>query len=423
MSIALVKSVIGIQNYGSSGSSLLHSLLDGHPELISLPGFEGISFYSNWRQKIEFGDDKNIDFKNLLSWVLDHVFKGLYDPGALDPGMGITSLGPGKNENPCIDQSLFRNRFVNCILFLLKRHDIDPLSFRSDNHKIFRKFMLVSAYCAYNGLFPNNTVASRSLIFPIHSADPRDVQDLEDDFGSVKIIHMIRNPVSNFNSIVKWMKGTSWSQEEAEKSGSNLLNHVITQLFLDEASYLRPGVKLNSITPFHGLESPDISCAVRLEDLHRAPEQMMRGVATWIGISWNDVLLQTTFGGKIWWNRSLSLRIAGFDRAITSIEQLPNVSWLDRIRIRSLAMFVNRRYGYGPDGSRSPLLDEILLGIALMATLWLPFRVEMQATRLDPQSYVRARTTMLGCLVYTARHRHAYVAPLPVPSQGPDQRT
>ena len=52
--------VIGIQCYGTSGTTLMHSLLDNHPSIISLPFLHGRDLYTLWTDHI-VGSGNNIE--------------------------------------------------------------------------------------------------------------------------------------------------------------------------------------------------------------------------------------------------------------------------------------------------------------------------------------------------------------------------
>ena len=55
--------VIGIQCYGTSGTTLMHSLLDNHPDILSLPYLHARDLYTLWTDHI-IGSGKNIQGEN-----------------------------------------------------------------------------------------------------------------------------------------------------------------------------------------------------------------------------------------------------------------------------------------------------------------------------------------------------------------------
>lgn len=66
-----IKYIIAIQNNGSSGSTLLHSLLDNHPRILSLPMLWGNEFYSVWnKSEIKTLDDLKILIKKNFQYFL-----------------------------------------------------------------------------------------------------------------------------------------------------------------------------------------------------------------------------------------------------------------------------------------------------------------------------------------------------------------
>lgn len=95
--------VLGIQNYGPSGSTLVHSLLDGHPEVLSLPGLYPIGFYTRWRTL--FGGARRRPTRSLVVECLMTWLQPLCDRSQLEAAWGLTELGDGRDADCCVDAS------------------------------------------------------------------------------------------------------------------------------------------------------------------------------------------------------------------------------------------------------------------------------------------------------------------------------
>jgi len=54
--------ILAIQNFGTSGTTLMHSYLDGHPQVLSLPGLFGYEAYKLW-----FSKYSNLTHDNIIS--------------------------------------------------------------------------------------------------------------------------------------------------------------------------------------------------------------------------------------------------------------------------------------------------------------------------------------------------------------------
>jgi hypothetical protein len=92
---------LAIQNNGSSGSTLLHSLLDNHPKILSLQMLWGNEFYSVW----EMSKPENI--QQLLD-VIEINFKYFFDKSHSDDG--LNNMGNDQDETICVSKKeFFRN--------------------------------------------------------------------------------------------------------------------------------------------------------------------------------------------------------------------------------------------------------------------------------------------------------------------------
>jgi hypothetical protein len=54
-----IEGIIAVQNHGTSGSTLMQSLLDSHPNILSLPALHGRELYVFWQK---FGHLPAIEF-------------------------------------------------------------------------------------------------------------------------------------------------------------------------------------------------------------------------------------------------------------------------------------------------------------------------------------------------------------------------
>src|SRR5689334_18864875 len=91
--------VVAIQNYGPSGSTLLHSLFDGHPEVLTLPGLYPLGIYSDWQAFVERSDA--LTAQSIVGFLLNWI-RPLYEVDALDADWGIRELGEHLDEHCCV---------------------------------------------------------------------------------------------------------------------------------------------------------------------------------------------------------------------------------------------------------------------------------------------------------------------------------
>lgn len=348
---------------------LLHSLLDGHSQTLTLPGLYPIGIYSGWRRFVaELSHPLTVE--DVVEFVMDWL-AALHDTGRLERAWGLTELGEGRDEH-C---SVSRGDLHACLVSVLDELGLNNvLATVADPRAIARrarKFAVLAGYLAYARALGLDTRGRDVLVYPAHGSEIQDLRDLAEDFADLSVIHMIRDPVDGLFSTIKY--NASWQARFSNLFLLDPFRCAIMQMTRDSTPmYPR-------IEPFHALRpySPALasrSRAIRLEDLHRAPESTMRTVAQWIGLPWEPVLLESTFAGKKWWNRPGLRRVSGFKPGMSTTE---GVSALDRLRIAAVTAPIRRRYGYEESRPGAWLIQ--LFGLLALAA---PFRAERQAS--DP---------------------------------------
>jgi hypothetical protein len=338
---------IAIQNYGSSGTTFVHSLLDNHPQTLQLPGLRGGEFYNAWRTWVQAtgGDTRAIR---------DHVltyFAPLSNPSAVGDGWGLQEIGPDRNAHPCVPRDTFVALFDRYLARFAGGGDGGVLT--SERLRRYRRACLYAVYHAYEEGRGHDMTAKRFLVYPIHSAVRQDLLDLLEDFSRVSVLHMVRHPLNNLNSLCKYYLKVRTMDDPAQ----DLFGSAVHALYLDRALNISPARDHERL---HGLYYYDdavrtSSRAVRLEDLHRDPERVMRAVAAWVGLQWDARLLESTFGGLRWWNRPGLSRVSGFSTAIVGKETETYTSAFDERRLAFIGRPVlDAYYPPGPDERRWP---------------------------------------------------------------------
>jgi hypothetical protein len=310
-----IEKVIAVQNYGTSGTTLIHGLVDNHPQVISLPMLQALPLYCAW-EEISAGD---VSFELIKSYLTKN-FSALFNADYADDE-SLRKLGEDKNERVEVDQEEF---FDHLKTFL--------------GSDINRKNFLVSVFCAYNACYKNRFDDGAAICFPIHSQVKKYAQYLREDFKEVYILHMIREPVQNMGSLIKHI---SYHQMKPSIFKS-LLGCVVQQIFREKMCHWNSGsVELHGKKAYFEDEISSgrqvSSRAMRLEDLHSNSRVMLERFCNWCGISWNNCLLETTFMGKVWHNRAESVRVSGLNSVVTGQKHDQYLSGFDKERLRLLA--------------------------------------------------------------------------------------
>jgi hypothetical protein len=182
---------------------------------------------------------------------------------------------------------------------------------------------------------------------------------------------VIRNPINNLNSVFKYYLRIRTLDDPTH----DLFSSALHAMFLDRALNISPE---RSKERLHGIYYYDdsvrsISRAVRLEDLHRSPETVMRHVAEWVGLRWNPALLESTFGGFRWWNRPGLSRVSGFSPAIVSKERDTYTTALDEQRLAFVGGPILDMYYRNAGWARQGPAKRALSAVGCL----LPFSVEI----------------------------------------------
>jgi hypothetical protein len=351
--------VLALNHYGRSGSAFLHSLFDGHPEIISFPSVYMCGFYIFWR---DFG---HLDPLSLIAqFVLSYPI--LFDPKVSMAPPGVPSpvralqVGRERNEPLVIDRSDFSDRLLAKAALVIKDFKRGRLT---------RKFFFQAIHVAYSEALGQDLEGRDPIIlFHAHCPHPATIVPLYEDFSDVRALHCVRDPAQTIGS---WYKSLRPIWKDA-----SLPLYVIRSLLENSKPMLTQRCDGYALP---GLESMKAACtrtsrAIRLEDLHAKPRATLEALCRWIGIAWDDRLLISTFGGQL-----MSWHIGGkvytghaFQSETTSKKNSDVMSTFDRWRLKFL--FGDRYHDWGYENRSG--FSSTLLGRLSLALWIVPFRFE-----------------------------------------------
>ena len=199
---ALPDEMIALVHFGRSGTGLLHSLIDGHENVSTLPSIYFSEFFdhANWTKLISDGWDGIIDRFTSIYDVLFNAKSSvpvetknkmlLHNIGIKE---GMANVGKQKNEEVRVDKDLFRDelrRLMNTC------RDLDAFSF----------FKLV--HCAYNAAI-NDHNYKKLIFYHIHNPDNCAQLNFARFCQKTKWIIMVRDPLQSCES---------WAKRDEEKN-------------------------------------------------------------------------------------------------------------------------------------------------------------------------------------------------------------
>jgi hypothetical protein len=195
-------------------------------------------------------------------------------------------------------------------------------------------------------------VSDPIIVFGLHSLSyPQRLQGLMEDFSDVYFLQMVRHPL--------------------RATASRFRRQIINDVAISSFYRIIRGVSRGGLTD--PSTSADRWKAIRMEDLHRAPEDTMKNICHWLHLPWNKVLLQSTIHGKQWWNEKQSAQISGFNPSISLQSHKEYLSKLDRLRLNVLLGKKCVSWDYStPWWSKN-----LIMKLVVLPLLVVPFKMEL----------------------------------------------
>jgi hypothetical protein len=256
---------------GRSGSILLASYLDGHHDIIMLPGDRSIRMY----EFFECYPSLSL-YEKLISYpVFTQFFHGEFSIDAAE--------------------------YYAAVKAIFEMYGNHPPEFLG-SRRSFVRFLHV-AYCVALGRRP----ATRQplIVYALHNWNDKSARRFVEDFPQARFIHTVRDPITSLSrGFDTWWGG----------QGISTARYLIRD-------YTR------SDKPHTGMELR--TRAIRFEDLHLHLEKTMRAVADWLDLPYHSSLLESTFNGVRWMVRRKETSWSG-PRPDQAIRDSQHISSIDR---------------------------------------------------------------------------------------------
>ncbi len=318
LDLSNINKVAAITFYGRSGSVFFQSLLDSHPNIITIPGTYVMGFNDFWILEASNSSKEDIIIKfinryDVLFNAKSHVpIYGSGENAGIE--LGFDSMGSQRNEAISID----RQRFFAHLNRIL-------VGTSTPSRKDFFKAIHIAYFYALHDRY--NSDYEPIIIFQLHTpAQSRAIQLLK-DFPETIYLNTVREPVQTFSSHLKM----------GLNSGS--LTH-------DNVLYCLRHALTGGTPIFEELRHQ--SWAIKLEDLHNRPEKILSAVCKVLDIPWHQALMSSTFNGKLWWNVRVSEQVNGFTDKIISKKNDEVLTNFDRFRLEVLFSEKNKAWDYPP---------------------------------------------------------------------------
>jgi len=266
----LPEKIIALMHFGRSGTGLLHSLIDGHTEVSTLPSiyFSEYFDHSTWNKITANGWHGMADcFIATYEVLFDATStvsietQGKKTLNKIGYKEGMTTVGNNQDEVLSLDKILFRKELIHLM----------------ESQKILDAFIFFKLiHVAYERAIKNHN--QKNLIFyHIHNPDAYAQLNFVRSAPNANWIMTVREPIQSLES---WLKNPF-----IDNDYSSCCSRIVTMLLeIDNIIY-----------------KTQKSIGVRLEDLKKYPKKTIPALCQWMGIEENESLYEMTAQGKKWW--------------------------------------------------------------------------------------------------------------------------
>ena len=329
--------IVSLIGFGRSGSLFLHSLLDGHPQISTLPGY----FFKGWFNEKTWSmlepDFNNVKWKINLAENICNLFEPQFisrstknvigtpvgETECIGKDKGFTQLGENKDESLDLDIKKFKSRFVKK---LSKYKTIN-------NRECFKIIHDTFDFC-YRKKLKNQS--QKTIFYHIHNPEVSEKLNYLCAFPKSKILYIMRDPIKMIES---WIMDdfvnlkNSKNNWELYTSFTNIYDKVIYPF-----EFLFDGC--------HTLFQSN-SRVIRLEDIKRNPKKILPKLLKWMGINENETIYKSEFLNKKYSRPSNSFdKISGFDTSSIDVSKGRFFSSQDIFILETLLWPFLNLYGY-----------------------------------------------------------------------------
>ena len=255
--------IVNIGHYLSrSGTVYLHSLLDGHPEIITIPGV--INFNHILKNNFKTSDDviKAFEIEN----------PKFYDTSTQKPSdipdNGLYNLGENKNEKILTDKELFNKNFKEEIY----------------GKNLSTQQILISLNVAYAKT--HNKIINNCKVILLHPHEKNFCIQFNKIFPNSKFIIPVRNPIKTYNSIIRMVR---------------LRSKLRSQEYYPSGQLIQAAIGLQDFKK-HKMDM----YVLKFENIGKNLKKEMKKICEYIGVSYHSTILESTFGGKKFWGNTFT---------------------------------------------------------------------------------------------------------------------
>lgn len=246
--------VAAILPWGRSGSLLLASYFDGHEDVITIPELLGAGLHAFFERY----EPLPLRAKLLGYPAFESYYRGFFDGSFFDGPFAIS-----------------KTHYYAAVEAILEAHRRQPADFLESRRAFF-----LFVHVAYDLALGKPPRPHPMIVYALHERSDRRARYLSEDFPDTKFVHTVRDPISSYDAMFSHL------------FQKTLENFPRTYAL---APYSALGMLARNDRPHSRKESQ--TRTVRFEDLHRDTGKVLRWLSDWLGLSYEPILLESTFNG------------------------------------------------------------------------------------------------------------------------------
>lgn len=344
--------IVALLPFGRSGSLFLHSLIDGHEEISTIPGVYLKGWFSDETWKLIKPDYKHAGWRQRLAENIVATYLPLFDaqsrknvPGNpmanalwLASAQGFMNMGADRSQHFKLDASRFTQNLESLLI-----------PFTTVNQKELFELLHHAFDCSFRGRGAAERI--HQIFYHIHNPDNTEMARFLSFYPNAKTLWIVRNPVQSMES---WMLNATWDEDAVDMIKARCSSNR-DELIIHEQEFKlktwktvaeKPTTMLSQLlSPFF---SNNLACGIKLEDIKYAPHRIMPKLAAWMGVQEDSSLYDSSFCGQQYWGPDTRATdvITGFDTK--SVERpLGKLLGEKDIKVFEILFWpISRNYGY-----------------------------------------------------------------------------
>jgi hypothetical protein len=309
-----------------SGTTLMISLLDNHPDLSVIP--LEVKFYEHYCNTLH----KSATYEELNDYFFNVSKLKLMDPSRYQ---SVDKMTSGRTDFHQVDFKLFSKNM---------NQYIDKCKLNKKQGQIFSEY-LTNLHKAFSISIGNGNGKETNFAAKEGNHGLPYIKQITKDFPYAKFIIMVRDPRDMYASF-KLIK-------PLVKSGANYPSLFFADLsFSDWLFGNRKKSCMAYMDYFEDISASKQFCFVRYEDLVNDTKESMVSISNFLGLQFNNTMLEPTTAGSLWGGNSSS------EKSFSNVNSSRVGKWKDVLEEREIKLldyFLEdyiKKHGYKIDGKK-----------------------------------------------------------------------